>query len=247
MATRTGIEVSIAVADAVKMCNADVIAAYPITPQTHIVEHLAELVEDATTAYMAPEALTDPEATGETLDVFALGAIAYHLFAGRPPASSFVELSARVAQGKGLDLATVVDGVSEKLRDLVRYSTYPEVSNRYETVADFLEILDEYEDDLTTPDDGATIQDPTAASTGNVFPGGFQVKRRLGSGSTAIAFLVDRGGRELVLKVALDPEQNARLRDEGEVLAKLHHQCIVACHEVTQVGDRMGMSQRLLK
>jgi pyruvate ferredoxin oxidoreductase alpha subunit len=42
--TRTGIEVSIAVADAVKMCNVDVIAAYPITPQTHIVEHLAELV-----------------------------------------------------------------------------------------------------------------------------------------------------------------------------------------------------------
>jgi len=42
--TRTGIEVSIAVADAVKMCNTDVVAAYPITPQTHIVEHLAELV-----------------------------------------------------------------------------------------------------------------------------------------------------------------------------------------------------------
>jgi pyruvate ferredoxin oxidoreductase alpha subunit len=44
MTTRTGIEVSIAVADAVKMANADVVAAYPITPQTHIVEHLAELV-----------------------------------------------------------------------------------------------------------------------------------------------------------------------------------------------------------
>jgi pyruvate ferredoxin oxidoreductase alpha subunit len=44
MTTRTGIEVSIAVADAVKLANADVIAAYPITPQTHIVEHLAELV-----------------------------------------------------------------------------------------------------------------------------------------------------------------------------------------------------------
>jgi pyruvate ferredoxin oxidoreductase alpha subunit len=42
--TRIGIEVSIAVADAVKMCNVDVVAAYPITPQTHIVEHLAELV-----------------------------------------------------------------------------------------------------------------------------------------------------------------------------------------------------------
>jgi pyruvate ferredoxin oxidoreductase alpha subunit len=44
MTTRVGVEVSIAVADAVKMANADVVAAYPITPQTHIVEHLAELV-----------------------------------------------------------------------------------------------------------------------------------------------------------------------------------------------------------
>ncbi|MBN1188284.1 MAG: pyruvate ferredoxin oxidoreductase [Dehalococcoidales bacterium] len=37
-------EVSIAVSEAVKLANADVIAAYPITPQTHIVEHLSELV-----------------------------------------------------------------------------------------------------------------------------------------------------------------------------------------------------------
>ncbi len=44
MATRTGMEVSLAVSEAVKLANADVIAAYPITPQTHIVEHLAELV-----------------------------------------------------------------------------------------------------------------------------------------------------------------------------------------------------------
>lgn len=44
MAERVGIEVSIALADAVKAADADIIAAYPITPQTHIVEHLAELV-----------------------------------------------------------------------------------------------------------------------------------------------------------------------------------------------------------
>jgi pyruvate ferredoxin oxidoreductase alpha subunit len=44
MTTRVGVEVSIAIADAVKLANADVVAAYPITPQTHIVEHLAELV-----------------------------------------------------------------------------------------------------------------------------------------------------------------------------------------------------------
>jgi pyruvate ferredoxin oxidoreductase alpha subunit len=44
VAKRTGMEVSLAVSEAVKLANADVIAAYPITPQTHIVEHLAELV-----------------------------------------------------------------------------------------------------------------------------------------------------------------------------------------------------------
>jgi pyruvate ferredoxin oxidoreductase alpha subunit len=46
MATKHGIEVSIAAAEAIKQANVDVIAAYPITPQTHIVEHLAELVNN---------------------------------------------------------------------------------------------------------------------------------------------------------------------------------------------------------
>lgn len=44
MPKRVGIEVSIAIAEAVKLCDVDVISAYPITPQTHIVEHLSELV-----------------------------------------------------------------------------------------------------------------------------------------------------------------------------------------------------------
>ena len=46
MAKRIGMEVSLAVSEAVKLANADVVAAYPITPQTHIVEHLSELVAD---------------------------------------------------------------------------------------------------------------------------------------------------------------------------------------------------------
>jgi pyruvate ferredoxin oxidoreductase alpha subunit len=41
-----GMEVSIAQAEVVAQCDVDCIAAYPITPQTHIVEHLAELVAD---------------------------------------------------------------------------------------------------------------------------------------------------------------------------------------------------------
>jgi len=40
------LEGSQAMAKAVGLCRPGVIAAYPITPQTHIVEHLADLVAD---------------------------------------------------------------------------------------------------------------------------------------------------------------------------------------------------------
>ncbi len=44
MGKRIGIEVSLAVSEAAKLARTEVIAAYPITPQTHIVEHLSEIV-----------------------------------------------------------------------------------------------------------------------------------------------------------------------------------------------------------
>jgi len=43
---RVGLESSLAIAEAVKLASADVVSAYPITPQTHIVERLAQMVAD---------------------------------------------------------------------------------------------------------------------------------------------------------------------------------------------------------
>jgi len=43
---RVGFETSFAIAEAVKMADIDVTSAYPITPQTHIVERLAQLIAD---------------------------------------------------------------------------------------------------------------------------------------------------------------------------------------------------------
>jgi pyruvate ferredoxin oxidoreductase alpha subunit len=40
------IEGSAAVARAVGLCRPEVVATYPITPQTHIVENLAQLIAD---------------------------------------------------------------------------------------------------------------------------------------------------------------------------------------------------------
>ncbi len=64
--------------------------------------HVDRLVEDVSTAYMAPEALADAENTGEHLDVFSLGAIAYHLFSGEPPAANGLELSNKLRETRGL-------------------------------------------------------------------------------------------------------------------------------------------------
>ncbi len=46
MEKRVGMEASIAIAEAVGLCDVDIVAAYPITPQTHIVEHLSEMVAE---------------------------------------------------------------------------------------------------------------------------------------------------------------------------------------------------------
>lgn len=46
MGKRVGMEVAIAAAEAVALCNIDVAAVYPITPQSHIAEHMADIVHD---------------------------------------------------------------------------------------------------------------------------------------------------------------------------------------------------------
>jgi pyruvate ferredoxin oxidoreductase alpha subunit len=77
MASRKGMEVSIAVSEAVKLANVDVISAYPITPQTHIVEHLSELVADGelTAAFIPVE--SEHSALSAAVGAAAVGARAY--------------------------------------------------------------------------------------------------------------------------------------------------------------------------
>lgn len=83
MARKVGIEVSVALGDAVKMANADVVAAYPITPQTHIVEHLAELVANGEldAAYIPVE--SEHSAMSACLGSAATGARTFTATAGQ--------------------------------------------------------------------------------------------------------------------------------------------------------------------
>ena len=83
MGKRVGIEVSIAISEAVKLASADVVAAYPITPQTHIVEHLAELVAsgELDAEYIPVE--SEHSAMSACLGAAATGARAFTATAGQ--------------------------------------------------------------------------------------------------------------------------------------------------------------------
>jgi len=83
MAKRVGMEVSLAIGEAAKLANVDVIAAYPITPQTHIVEHLAELVADGEldAAYIPVE--SEHSAMSACLGSSAVGARSFTATAGQ--------------------------------------------------------------------------------------------------------------------------------------------------------------------
>ncbi len=205
--------------------------------------HVDRLVEDASTAYMAPEALTE-ENTGEHLDVFSLGAIAYHIFSGVPPAINGLELDRKLRETKGLQISAVLNGAAETLQDLIRYSTHPNVQDRTDSVADFLYYLDEVEKELTTPEH--EVEDPSRAQLGDVLPGGYKVVRRIGQGAATVAFLVEKDGQSFVLKAASETQQNARVREEAEVLRKqeMRHPCLVDFVELLEIGHHAAFLMR---
>ncbi|MFO0954692.1 MAG: BREX system serine/threonine kinase PglW [Isosphaeraceae bacterium] len=199
--------------------------------------HVTDLVDRQVTVYMAPEALIDPKAATEASDVFSLGAIAYHVFTGRPPGDTPADVARSLAESRGLRVSAALDGAGPELEEMVRWSTDPDVDMRVESAADFLRLLDDVEEELTDPDGGA-VADPAAARPGDRIEGGFEVVRFLGQGATGVALLARRGDEEVVLKVARTPDDDARLREEAEALRKVRSEFVVGLHEERPVRGR---------
>lgn len=191
----------------------------------HSVMNPADTDRRAAEAFQAPEGVWNTQAQRVPLDVFALGALAYVVLAGRPAAPDRAALRERVRRDGGLDLAADLPQVTSAIRALVLEATRPAVSERLADVPRFLELLAAAERSLTdAPEDDV---DPLDAAPGAVLGGRFELVRRLGAGSTAVGMLVndldlpETGDRTRVLKVALHDAAAARLAAEAEVLQAL--------------------------
>ena len=198
-------------------------------------------------AFQAPEGVWNRDADRIRLDVFALGALAYFVLAGRPAAADRAALRERLHRDGGLDLAADLPQVPPAVRALVLEATRPTVSERLPDVRSFLERLAEAEQALAGP--AEEVVDPLEAAPGSVIDGRFRLVRRLGAGSTAVGLLVtdltvaDSGPDAIrVLKVAVDDAAAGRIAAEAEVLDGLTDPRLVRLVEgPLDVGGRQAL------
>lgn len=188
--------------------------------------------------YVAPEMFTDPAADGVATDVYSLGAIAYLLITGRPPAADRNELREVLGQ-RGLALSARMPEVDTALESLVRRCTTPIVSQRFERMSDVLAALSLARASVTGHRD-ATHLDPLEAEPGDVLVERFEVKALLGRGSTASALLChdNQWFRDVVLKVSLGAGCDDRIRAERDRLEGLDQANIVTLHEMMVLNNR---------
>ncbi len=203
--------------------------------------HVEDYQDESDLVFLAPELRREPGGRDWTLDVFSLGAIGFQIFAGEPPAADQDQLAERV-RDHGLDLGATLDAAPAPLSKLIARSTHADVRRRFASVQDFLEALDGVVEDLDRPE--TEVDDPREAQAGSTFRDGTRVLNRLGSGATAIAFLVERDEGEqtetYVLKVAREVDKNERLAREAAVLRELDHPHIARFAGEFEVGPFQG-------
>ena len=205
--------------------------------------HPDQLVDDESMVYLSPEAVYEPTNHGRHFDVFSLGAITYHIMSGKPPATSFHELTTKMEAQHYLNIREDSDTAPEELCELIHFCTAQNYQNRYDSVDEFLEQLDAYENKITLPDNEYS-GNPLDAKSGARLQGGYEVTQRLGKGSTAVAFLVNKGQQEQVLKLANKPANNDRIEAEFNCLRKLKHELIVEAYDLVTIDGLRGFTMK---
>ncbi len=205
-----------------------------------VLSHLSLMAHEEGSPYLALEAHAAADTDAVYLDIFALGALAYLLFSGQPPAANELELQDKLSRGRGLQITDAINGAGQELQDLIQYATHPDLGKRIDNVDEFILHLDVVEEEVYRPDNQRQTN-PTEAVPGEILEGGIKIKQRLGRGASSVAFVVEHDGQKRVLKLAAKIEHNDRLRKEGETLHKLRHQSIIAHHQTLECAGHTGL------
>ncbi|MEU7481298.1 BREX system serine/threonine kinase PglW [Lentzea sp. NPDC042327] len=208
---------------------------HQLRPSTGAAAH----IEEAAAAYLAPDFNDEPDGT-VAIDVFGIGAIAYLVLTGQPPAANRPELLEQLRQQGGLHPRAVDDGIPDELDTVIALATAPVVTHRFTDVADFLEELEGAQQTSAPPTERS---DPWDAGKGEqLADSGYVVQRVLGTGATARAFLVDHDGIDTVIKMSRSAEAEQRLSDEAHVLEDLRHENIVVLRRgLFPIGSRQAI------
>jgi serine/threonine protein kinase len=190
--------------------------------------HLEALSGGDAELYRAPEH-NQERAAPAAMDVFSLGCLACYVFTGAPPAATPAKLFELLSTSGAVIAEASGDAVDESVSVLIATLTDVDPAARPDDMAEVLALLDEIEAEWTRPEvDEPHVTEARQAAT--LLSGRFDVRARIGMGSTAFALLVrDRDADERlgVLKVARSPDLNDRVVAEAGVLAKVHHPGIV--------------------
>lgn len=197
---------------------------------THVAGHVPE--DDQ--LFLAPELSSVPDSDARAADIWSLGALAILILAGRPPAPDLDGLRALLREQGALSLAAVMDAPPEELVELVRHATSADSTRRYVSVEEFLEYLGLAIDDITRP----PARDLLEAQKGDLLDDGSTVLRRIGTGSTSLVLVVEKEGRQEVLKIARSEEHADRLRTEYETLRRLRDRTIIEAYDIENRGGR---------
>ena len=207
--------------------------------------HVDQLIDTDTAPYLAPEALTvadaDPAAPGRLLARRDRLPRVHRPAAGDYARGSHRAPAARRRRSRSPRSSTAPASTSPRSSATRRPATRPSARRRSRTSSTgsrWSRRSSPSRSGRTSP--RRSIRSRPSRAT---IVAGFEVVKRLGRGSTAVALLVrDADDQQRVLKIAADPDRNDRVREEGEVLAKLRDRTIIAVHgEPIDVAGHTGL------
>jgi len=184
--------------------------------------------------YLAPESLRGTsDVPAIPLDVYGVGALAYLILTGEPPAENLAQLHQRIEQG-ALDPRAAKASIPDAYAEVIAHATQSIEADRTASIEDFLHELEDAGREQRAEEpvvEQSAPTDPVDAQSGDVIDDRFTVLSRRGDGSTGTALVVTDvtkpDGKPVILKVARSEPAARRLVAEADALRQLDHPRIV--------------------